>query len=286
MNYENAVEAAEFIRSRYDKEIEIALVLGSGLGAFADDLENVVKIPYEEIPHFARSTVEGHAGKLVLGEVGGVRIAVQQGRFHYYEGYEMAQVIFPMRVFGVLGVKAVILTNAAGSVRTSMKPGHLMLLRDHVNLMGVNPLRGGHDKRFGARFPDMSEVYDKEMQGITYSEAKLMAEERVVKGLDEEFNRFMWRGVYCALSGPTYETPAEIRMFRFLGLDAVGMSTVPEAVAARQMGMKVLGISCITNLAAGMCDEPINHDEVMETGARVSAIFKELLRRIIPKFRP
>lgn len=286
MSYEKAQEAGNFIRQQYDKEIKIALVLGSGLGAFADDLENAVKIPYEEIPHFARSTVEGHAGQLVLGEVEGVAVAVQQGRFHYYEGYEMSEVIFPMRVFGILGIKSVILTNAAGSVRTSMKPGNLMLLRDHINLMGVNPLRGANDERFGARFPDMSAVYDKDFQEIAYAEAKAIAEERYKNGLEKEFNRFMWRGVYCALSGPTYETPAEIRVFRLIGADAVGMSTVPEAIAARQKGMKVLGISCITNLAAGMSDDPINHEEVMETGARVAGIFKELLRRIIPKLCP
>ena len=281
MSYEKAQEAAEFIRSRYGKEIKIALVLGSGLGAFADTLENAVKIPYEEIPHFARSTVEGHAGQLVLGEVGGVSIAVQQGRFHFYEGYEMAQVIFPMRVFGLLGIEIVILTNAAGSVRTSMQPGNLMLIRDHINLMGSNPLRGANDERFGARFPDMTAVYDKDLQALAYDEAQAISEERVEKGIDKEFNRFMWRGVYCALSGPTYETPAEIRMFRVLGADAVGMSTVPEAVAARHQGMKVLGISCITNLASGMSGGQINHEEVMETGARVADIFKELLRRVI-----
>src|SRR5690348_15062679 len=174
MTYEKALEAAEFIRSKYDKEIKIALVLGSGLGAFAEDLENSVRIPYEEIPHFARSTVEGHAGQLVLGEVGGAPVAVQQGRFHFYEGYEMSQVIFPIRVFGILGIENVILTNAAGSVRTSMKPGNLMLIRDHINFMGVNPLRGVNDERFGPRFPDMTAVYDKNLQELVYEEAKTM----------------------------------------------------------------------------------------------------------------
>ncbi|MCD9188799.1 MAG: purine-nucleoside phosphorylase [Pyrinomonadaceae bacterium] len=283
MSYEKAQEAAEFIRSKYGKEIEIALVLGSGLGAFANDLENAVRIPYEEIPHFARSTVEGHAGQLVIGEVGGVSVAVQQGRFHYYEGYEMEQVMFPMRTFGVLGIKKVILTNAAGSLRTSMKPGTLMLLRDHLNLMGVNPLRGANDERFGPRFPDMTQVYDKEFQAMAYEEGKQISQERFEKGLDKELTPIMLRGIYCALSGPTYETPAEIRMFRFIGADAVGMSTVPEAIAARHQGMKVLGISCITNLGAGLSGEAINHAEVMETGAKVAEIFKELLRRIISK---
>lgn len=283
MSYEKAVEAAEFIKSQYEKEIKTALVLGSGLGAFADDLENAVKIPYAEIPHFQRSTVEGHAGQLVLGEIENVPVAVQQGRFHFYEGYDMQQVIFPVRAFGVLGVKNLILTNAAGSVQASFKPGNLMLIRDHINWMGVNPLRGANDERFGARFPDMTGVYDKNFQEIAYAEAGKIAEERFNNNLEEENRPFMWRGVYCALSGPTYETPAEITMLRLLGADAVGMSTVPEAIAARHQGMKVLGISCITNLAAGMSDEPINHQEVMETGEKVSAIFKELLRRVIPK---
>ena len=196
MTYENAVEAAGFIRSKFDKDIETVIVLGSGLGAFADELENAVRIPYEEIPHFARSTVEGHAGQLVLGEIGGVTVAVQQGRFHYYAGYEMPQVIFPMRVFGVLGVKNVILTNAAGSLRTSFKPGSLILIRDHINMMGVNALRGPNDERFGPRFPDMTMVYDRAFQELVYEEALRMARERKVPQL-------LYRGVDCALSGPT-----------------------------------------------------------------------------------
>lgn len=283
MSYENAVEAAEFIKSKYAGEIKTALVLGSGLGAFADDLENAVKIPYEEIPHFAKSTIEGHAGQLVLGEVAGVAVAVQQGRFHFYEGYEMSQVIFPVRTFGVMGVRNLILTNAAGSVQTSFQPGNLMLIRDHLNLMGTNPLRGANDSRFGARFPDMTEVYDREFQEIVCEEAKNIAEERLANGTDKELTTFLRRGVYCALSGPTYETPAEIHMFRMLGADAVGMSTVPEAIAARHQKMRVLGISCITNMAAGISGDVIHHEEVMETGARVAGIFKELLKRTIAK---
>ncbi len=290
MSYEKALEAADFIRSKYDKEIKVALVLGSGLGAFADEVENAMHIPYEEIPHFARSTVEGHAGRLILGEVAGISVAVQQGRFHYYEGYEMNQVVFPVRVFGVLGVKSLILTNAAGSVDTDFKQGSLMLIRDHLNLMGVNPLRGKNDERFGARFPDMTEIYSLDYQEIALSEARAMAKEKV-RSDDErtekkqQEQRILRRGVYCGLSGPSYETPAEIRLLRLLGADAVGMSTVPEAIAARQMNMKVLGISCITNLAAGISDETINHEEVMETGAKVAEIFKELLKRIIPKLK-
>ena len=283
MSYEKAVEAAEFIKSKYPKPIAAAVVLGSGLGAFADAIENAVRIPYEEVPHFARSTVQGHAGQLVLGEVEGVPVAVQQGRFHFYEGYEMEQVMFPMRVFGRLGVKNVILTNAAGSLSTEMRPGSLMLISDHLNLMGVNPLRGKNDEQFGPRFPDMTDVYTKSLQEIAIREADAIAKSRFDSGRDAEHTMFLHRGVYCALSGPTYETPSEIRMYRLLGADAVGMSTVPEAIAARHQGMNILGISCITNFGAGMTAEPINHQEVMETGARVAEIFKELLRRIIKR---
>ena len=288
MNYEKARETAEFIRSKYDKEVKIAVVLGSGLGAFADELENAVTIPYEEIPNFSRSTVEGHAGKLILGEVEGISVAVQQGRFHYYEGYDIEQVVFPIRAFGVLGVKNVILTNAAGSVNTDFRQGSLMLIRDHINLMGVNPLRGANDARFGVRFPDMTEVYALEYQEIVLAEAKQMAQEKVAQkeaatGKKQPVESFLRRGVYCGLPGPSYETPAEIRMLRLHGTDAVGMSTVPEAIAARHQEMKVIGISCITNMAAGISDERINHEEVMETGAKVAATFKELLKRVIVK---
>lgn len=283
MTYENAVEAAEFIKTKYDKPIKTALVLGSGLGGFAERLDDAVKIPYQEIPHFARSTVEGHAGQLVLGETKGVPVAVQQGRFHYYEGYEMEQVIFPVRVFGLMGVKNLILTNAAGSVQTSYKPGDLVLLRDHINLMGINPLRGANDERFGARFPDMTQIYDTEFQDIASKEAHQMAEERFESGKTKSFIPLLRRGVYCGLSGPTYETPAEIRMLRLLGVDVVGMSTVPEAIAARHCGLKVLAMSCVSNLAAGMSDEKIHHEEVMEAGQKVANTFKELLERIIPK---
>lgn len=288
MSYEKAQETAEFIRSKYNKEIKIAVVLGSGLGAFADDLENAVTIPYEEIPNFSRSTVEGHAGKLILGEVGGISVAVQQGRFHYYEGYDIEQVIFPVRAFGLLGVKNLILTNAAGSVNTDFRQGSLMLIRDHINLMGVNPLRGVNDDRFGARFPDMTEVYALEYQEIVLAEARQMAQEKAAQreaatGKKQTPEYFLRRGVYCGLTGPSYETPSEIRMLRFQGADAVGMSTVPEAITARHQKMKVIGISCITNMAAGISDDVINHEEVMETGAKVAATFKELLKRVIAR---
>ena len=286
MNYEHAAEAAEFIRSKYPQEIKVAVVLGSGLGAFADEIENAVTVPYEQIPHFSRSTVEGHAGQLVLGEVEGVSIAVQQGRFHFYEGYDIEQVVFPVRAFSVLGIKNLLLTNAAGSVNTDFAQGSLMLIRDHINLMGVNPLRGKNDERFGARFPDMTEVYALEYQEIVLAEARAMAREKAARietetGKKQKPEDFLRRGVYCALTGPSYETPSEIRMLRFQGADAVGMSTVPEAIAARHAGMRVIGISCITNMAAGISDDIIHHEEVMETGAKVAATFKELLRRVI-----
>ncbi|MEP6946160.1 MAG: purine-nucleoside phosphorylase [Acidobacteriota bacterium] len=283
MSYEKASAAAEFIKSLAPTNTSTAIVLGSGLGAFADELVNAVKIPYEQIPGFARSTVEGHAGQLVIGEIGGVTVTVQQGRFHYYEGYDMEQVMLPVRTFALLGIKNLILTNAAGSLNSDMIPGSLMLINDHLNCMGVNPLRGPNDLRFGPRFPDMSSVYDREFQRIASDEAKAISHERVDKGLDNAPIDFMHRGIYCALSGPTYETPAEIRMYREMGADAVGMSTVPEAIAARHQGTRVLAISCITNLGAGMSDEPINHAEVMETGARVAEVFKELLRRIVTR---
>jgi purine-nucleoside phosphorylase len=274
MVYESAASAAEFIHSKFPHSIQTAVVLGSGLGAFAERLEGRISIPFEDIPGFARSTVEGHAGRLVLGQVSGVNLAVQQGRFHYYEGYAMQQVMHPVRTFGQLGVKNVILTNAAGSLNAEMMPGSLMLIIDHLNLLGVNPLRGPNDVRLGPRFPDMTEVYDEEFRSITRKHAEQLSAER-------GHARFLHEGVYCALSGPTYETPAEIRMYRMLGADAVGMSTVPEAIAARHMGLRVLGISCITNLAAGLSGQNINHEEVMETGARVADLFEELLRRVI-----
>lgn len=270
MIYEKAQEAAKFIREKFDQDIKIAVVLGSGLGAFAEEIESPIKINYSEIPHFARSTVAGHAGQLVLGKIGNINVAIQQGRFHYYEGYSLEEVTFPMRVFGLLGIETVILTNAAGSLNSDFKPGSLMLIKDHINLMGVNPLRGHNIERFGARFPDMSEVYALELQ-----ETALAAAERM--------NYVLRRGVYCALQGPCYETPAEIRMLREVGADAVGMSTVPESIIARHQGIKVLAISCISNLAAGMSEDKINHEEVMETGALVAATFKELLKRIIAK---
>ena len=281
MTFEKAAEAADFIKSKYAKPIKTAIVLGSGLGAFAGELTDATAIPYEDIPHFAKATVEGHAGRLVLGELDGTTIAVQAGRFHFYEGYDMGQVTFPVRVFGQMGVENLVLTNAAGSLSTEMTPGSLMLINDHLNCIGENPLRGANDNRFGPRFPDMTAVYDREFQDIVVEAADAIATERFKEGVDATKTDFLHRGVYCGLSGPTYETPAEIHMYRLLGADALGMSTVPEAIVARHQGIRVLGISCITNLAAGMTDENIDHEHVMETGARVADIFKELLRRVV-----
>jgi len=270
--YERLEHAVRTIRARFIEDVRVALVLGSGLGAFADDLEDATAIPYEEIPGFARSTVEGHVGRMVLGKIEDVPVAVMQGRFHYYEGYSFEEVTFPIRTLALLGVKSMVLTNAAGGINVAFDQGALMIISDHLNLMGANPLRGPHDLRFGQRFPDMSEVYSHDYQEIAVAEAHAM-------GLE------LRRGIYAALSGPSYETPAEIRMLRTLGADAVGMSTVPEATTARQMGVKILGISCITNMAAGVIGEPINHQEVIETGERVRDTLKELLRRIIPRLQ-
>jgi purine-nucleoside phosphorylase len=272
MTYEKTQEAAQYVRSKFSGQIQTAVVLGSGLGAFAEQVTDRVVIPYAEIPHFPLSTVEGHAGQLVLGKLDGVTVAVQQGRFHYYEGYDIQDVIAAVRMFGALGVKSLVLTNAAGSINTNFQPGALMLIRDHINLMGANPLRGKNDERFGPRFPDMTEVYSKRFQEIAIAEAEAM-------GVS------LRRGVYTGLSGPSYETPTEIHMMRFIGTDAVGMSTVPEAIAARHQGIKVLGISCITNFAAGIIEQNIDHEEVMETGAKVAETFNELLRRVIPKLQ-
>jgi len=268
--YDRAEAAARMIRSRADVDVSVALVLGSGLGAFADDLTDPVAIPYQEIPGFARSTVEGHAGRLVIGKAGQVTVAAMQGRFHFYEGYSLEQVTFPTRVLKLLGVHTIVLTNAAGALNIGFAPGSLMVISDHLNLLGDNPLRGENDERFGPRFPDLTSVYAPELQSLVIDEASAM-------GLE------MRRGIYAALAGPSYETPAEIHMLRGLGADAVGMSTVPEAIVARHMNMRVAGISCITNLAAGVSDELVDHSQVMATGERVRVQFSELLRRILPR---
>jgi purine-nucleoside phosphorylase len=268
--YERAQRATQFIHSRTSVEPSVAIVLGSGLGAFADELIDATAIGYDEIPGFAHATVEGHAGRLVIGKAGNVTVAAMQGRFHFYEGYSLEEVTFPIRVLKLLGVNTLMLTNAAGSLNTELTPGSLMVISDHINLMGVNPLIGPNEEKFGPRFPDLSLAYDTDLQSLVIDEANRM-------GLS------LRRGVYASLTGPSYETPAEIHMVRTLGADAVGMSTVPEAIIARHMDMRVIGISCITNLAAGVSSRPIDHSQVMEIGERVRGQFTELLRRVIAR---
>jgi purine-nucleoside phosphorylase len=262
--------AAQSIRALLGKrKPRVALVLGSGLGAYADRLSNPVAIEYGDIPRFPLSTVAGHAGRLVVGDVGGVTCAAMQGRVHYYEGQDIKNVIFPVRSLVRLGIDTIILTNAAGGCNPSYKPGNLVLISDHINLMPEHPLRGDNDERLGVRFPDMTQAYSPELRAIAQSVSEHQSKERLPEG------------VYCALQGPSYETPAEIRMVRALGGDLVGMSTVPEVIAARHMGARVLGISCVTNLAAGMSGKPLSHEEVTETATAVRERFVALLDGIL-----
>ena len=267
--FEKASRAAKFIQSKTKLRPKVGLVLGSGLGAFADELASAIKIPYDRIPGFPRSTVDGHAGRLVIGKSGDVPVAVMQGRVHLYEGYSAKDVVFPMRVLGRLGIRAAILTNAAGAINLDYSQGALVVIRDHMNFQGTNPLVGPNDERFGVRFPDMTQAYAKAYREIALREAK-----RLGIAVHE--------GVYAALLGPSFETPAEIRYLKTIGADVVGMSTAPEVVAARHMGIRVLGISCVTNMAAGILDRELNHEEVMETGERVRGQFVALLRAVIP----
>jgi len=260
--------AAKFILRKSKLRPRIALVLGSGLGAFADQFSAAAKIPYAKIPHFPRSTAIGHVGQLVLGTVGGVPVAGMQGRVHLYEGYSAKQVAFPLRVFSRMGVKAVILTNAAGGINLNYREGALVAVRDHINLQGANPLMGPNDDRFGPRFPDMTRAYDPDFRRFVAEEGK-------------KLNLNLHEGVYLACAGPNYETPAEIHAFRTLGADLVGMSTVPEVLAARHSGIRVLGISCVTNMAAGITGKTLSADEVFETGARVKTQFIALLQAVI-----
>jgi len=268
--FDRAEEAAHFIFAHTSLRPKIALVLGSGLGAFADEFSGARKIPYASIPHFPRSTAVGHAGQLVVGKVGEIAVAGMQGRVHLYEGYSIKDVSFPIRVFARMGVQAVILTNAAGGIKREFVQGRLVVMKDHINLQGASPLYGSNDERFGPRFPDMTTAYDKRFREMTVGEGN-----RQGVGLYE--------GVYAALPGPSYETPAEIRYLRTIGADLVGMSTVPEVIAARHCGMRVLGISCVTNAAAGILDQPLDHKEVLETGERVKSQFITLLRSVIPR---
>jgi purine-nucleoside phosphorylase len=262
--------AAQFILKRTKLRPKIGLVLGSGLGAFADSLAAAARIPYAEIPTFPRSTAIGHAGQMVIGNAGDVPVAAMQGRAHLYEGYSAQEVTFPIRVFGRMGIRAVILTNAAGGINRNYSQGALVLIRDHINLQGTNPLVGPNDDRFGVRFPDMSRAYDRDYCRIAQEEAS-------------KLQIPLHEGVYAALLGPSYETPAEIEYLRRIGADLVGMSTVAEVIAARHMEMKVLAISCVTNMAAGILDQPLSHAEVMETGERVKTIFESLLRAVLPR---
>lgn len=268
--FEQAEETAERIRRAGGEAPDVALVLGSGLGDFTSRVEGAVTLPYGDLPHWPASSVIGHAGQLVLGTIHGRRVAVLSGRVHAYEGHDLRTVTFATRVMGRLGVKAVILTNAAGGINVSFTQGALMVIDDHINLMGANPLTGPNDERFGPRFPDMSEVYSRRLRGVA-NEAGAAA------GLS------LRHGVYVALAGPSYETPAEIRFLRTIGGDAVGMSTAPEAIVARHMGIEVLGISCITNMAAGVLPQPLRHDEVMETARRVRTEFSALLEGILER---
>ncbi|MDP5273711.1 purine-nucleoside phosphorylase [Chengkuizengella axinellae] len=263
-------ESAQYIKDKLEQSPEVGLVLGSGLGVLADQIEEATDIPYEEIPHFPVSTVEGHDGKLVIGKLEGKNVLMMKGRFHMYEGYSDETVSFPIRVMKELGIKTLIVTNAAGGVNTLFEPGNLMLIHDHINFTGKNPLIGPNDSELGVRFPDMSEAYSKRLRVI----AEAVSSELSIK---------LQQGVYIGLLGPSYETPAEIRMLRVLGADAVGMSTVPEVIAARHAGIEVLGISCISNMAAGILDQPLSHDEVMETTEKVKEQFLGLVKGIIPK---
>jgi purine-nucleoside phosphorylase len=265
-----ADSAAQLTLKRTALRPQIALVLGSGLGGFADSLTHSVRVPYAEIPAFPRSTAIGHAGQMVIGHANSVPVAAMQGRVHLYEGYSPQEVTFPIRVFSRMGIRAVILTNAAGGINLSYSQGALVLIRDHINLQGANPLVGPNDDRFGVRFPDMTHAYAKSYREFARTEfAK--------HGLT------LHEGVYAGLLGPSYETPAEIEYLRRIGADLVGMSTVAEVIAARHMGIKVLAISCVTNMAAGILDQPLSHAEVMETGERVKTTFEALLRAVLPR---
>ncbi|MDQ0177869.1 purine-nucleoside phosphorylase [Bacillus chungangensis] len=268
MNFSQVEAAAAFLQKQYQQVPSLGFILGSGLGILADEIENPLKIKYDQIPHFPVSTVKGHAGQLVFGQLNGKEVVMMQGRFHYYEGYSFQEVAFPVRVMKQLGVEMLIVTNAAGGINEQYTPGDFMLISDHINLMGGNPLIGPNIEQFGDRFPDMSEAYNQELREL----AKKIAKRMEMK---------VQEGVYVGNTGPVYETPAEVKMARILGGDAVGMSTVPEVIAARHARLKVLGISCISNMAAGILDEPLTHEEVIETTDKVRADFIRYLNAIV-----
>jgi purine-nucleoside phosphorylase len=265
-----SAEAARHIRSRIACQPAVAVVLGSGLGAFAEELADPVAIPYAEIPGWPPSTAIGHAGKLIAGRLGAVNVAVMAGRAHLYEGYSPAQVTYGVRVLGALGVRSIVFTNAAGGINLSLKRGGLVLISDHINLQGVNPLTGPNDDALGPRFPDMSEAYSRAFR-------------KCANRVASELNIAVSEGVYAAVPGPSYETPAEIRYLRAIGADLVGMSTVPEVIVANHMGIRVLGISCVTNMAAGILQQKINHEEVLETGALVRGTLVRFLKALLPR---
>jgi purine-nucleoside phosphorylase len=268
--FARADRAVKFILARTKLRPRFGLVLGSGLGSFADELLAATKIEYRKIPGFSRSTAIGHAGKLVIGTSGKIPVAVMQGRVHLYEGYSGQQVAFPIRVFARMGIRTLVITNAAGGINRNFSQGALVAISDHINLQGANPLIGANDERFGPRFPDMTHAYSLRARKIAIEESKKLGAE-------------MREGVYAALSGPNYETPAEIRYLEKIGADLVGMSTVPEVIAARHAGMEVLGISCVTNMAAGISDAPLDHKDVLKTGERVMSQFVALLRAVLPR---
>src|SRR5437899_4499657 len=269
-DFNSAEYAAQLVGSRTSLRPRIGLVLGSGLGALADSLTDAAHIPYAEIPAFPQSTAIGHAGCMVLGKAGSIAVAAMQGRVHLYEGYSAQEVAFPIRVFGRMGIRAVILTNAAGAINLNYSQGAPVLIRDHINLQGQNPLVGPNDERLGARFPDMTHAYAKDYRELAREEAG-------------KLGMTLHEGVYAALLGPSYETPAEIEYLRRIGADLVGMSTAAEVIAARHMGLNVLAISCVTNMAAGILDQPLSHAEVMETGERVKSTLESLFKAVLPR---
>lgn len=264
-------EAVNYITQFTNKKPSIGIILGSGLGAFADTLENQITIPYHNIPYFAKSEAVGHANELIIGNAAGKAVVAMKGRFHYYEGFTLDEITFPVRVMHALGIKKLILTNACGAINTAFKPGQLMLITDHINLTARNPLIGPNNPELGVRFLDVSEVYNKKLRNT-------------VKTVANKLNIPLQEGVYVWWSGPCYETPAEIRMMRTLGADAVGMSTVPEAIIAHHAGIETVGISCLTNMACGILSQPLDHQEVIDTANKVKHIFLKLITQTISQF--
>tara|TARA_R110000868_G_scaffold406929_1_gene687749 strand:+ start:1843 stop:2673 length:831 start_codon:yes stop_codon:yes gene_type:complete len=262
--FEKLEEASAYIKKQRDVRPQVGVVLGSGLGAFVDQIQDKVTLAYDDIPHFKQTTVEGHEGRLILGKIGNVEVAVMQGRYHAYEGHHTDQVVFPVRLLARLGIDSIILTNASGGVNESYKSGDLVMITDHINLSGQNPLVGPNIAELGPRFPDMTKAYDPKLQEILMSQAK-------AQGVD------LKKGIYAGVLGPTYETPAEVRMIRILGGDLVGMSTVPESIAANHLGLSVAGVSCVTNMAAGIENVKLQHSDIKEQALKVMQKFSSLL---------